>query len=239
MTALERLPIVFVVDVREVLLTLRLALAILTALAAGAACAQAPSVVATLTPAAGSLTNANVAQVAGSASGAAPPLAVTFLVDGAIESQVTGLASGEAFRHGISLATDGPHAFSVRVRDAAGREATQAIGSITLDRTPPGAPVLITPQPIVSNQNTLTLKGIHPEPPRPGVTPLPKILVLGPPQVRFTPAQPQDVTDPAGLFETTADVSQLPDGTYTFRLIAVDAAGNFSSSTRLELKGER
>lgn len=220
-------------------MTLRFALAIFTALIAGAAQAQAPSVLATLSPAPGSLTNAPAAQVAGSANGAAPPFAVTFVVDGAIESQVTGLAAGEAFRHGISLAADGPHAFSVRVRDAAGREATQALGSITLDRTPPPAPVLITPQPIVSNQNTLTLKGIHPEPPRPGVTPLPKILVLGPPQVRFTPAQPQDVADLAGLFETVADVSGLPDGTYTFRLIAVDAAGNFSTSTRLELKGKR
>jgi hypothetical protein len=213
---------------------MRLAIVLLAATAL-AARAQAPAVNATLSPAAGTLTNNGVAQVAGSVGGGSPPFTVTFVVDGAIESQITGLTAGEQFRHGISVVGDGPHAFSVRARNAAGQESTSALGSITLDRTPPAAPILLNPQPISSNQNTLTLKGFHPEPPRPGMTQQPKILVMGPPQVTFTPAQPQTLTDPSGMFETVANVAQLPDGTYTFRIIAIDAAGNFSSTTRLEL----
>ena len=203
-----------------------------------AALAQAPTVSATLAPAAGSLTNQPVTQVAGSVSGAAAPFTVSFLVDGTIESQIQNLAAGEQFRHGISLVGDGARRFTVRVRDAAGAQATQEVGSITLDTTPPAAPILLTPVPIVSNQNTITLKGIHPEPPRPGQTgaQAPKVLVLGPARVRFTPAQPQIVTDPNGQFETTADVSGLPDGSYSFKLIAIDAAGNFSSSSTLQFK---
>lgn len=217
-----------------ILIGMRLSL-VLFAATALACRAQAPAVNATLSPAAGTLTNTAVAQVAGSVSGASAPFTVTFVVDGAIESQITGLAAGEAFRHGITLVGDGPHAFTVRARNAAGQEASSALGSITLDKTPPAAPVLLNPQPITSNQNTLTLKGFHPEPPRPGMTQQPKILVIGPPQVTFTPPQPQTLTDPSGMFETTANVAALPDGTYTFRILAIDAAGNFSSTTRLTL----
>ena len=203
---------------------------------APAALAQAPAVNATLTPTAGSLTNQPLVQVAGTVGGAAAPFTVTFLIDGVIESQIQNLAAGEQFRHGISLVGDGAKRVSVRARDAAGATSTQDLGAVTLDTTGPAAPFLQNPLPIVSNQNQIVLKGIHPEPPRPGQTQLPKVLVLGPSQVRFTPAQPQTVNDPGGRFETTADVTNLPDGSYSFRLIAIDAAGNFSSSSTLQFK---
>ena len=196
-----------------------------------------PTIAATLAPVAGTVTNARVAQVSGQIAGAAAPFSVTFLVDGTIESQINGLAAGEAFQHGITLAVDGARRFSVRARDANGAQATSELGTITLDTTPPAAPILLTMQPIVTNQNLLKLKGVHPEPPRPGNAtpgnggPGPRVLILGPSQVRFTPAQPQAVTDPSGIFETQADLTNLPDGTYSFRLIAIDAVGNFSQSS--------
>lgn len=200
-----------------------------------AAAAQAPAVNATLAPVAGSLTNQPVVQVSGTVGGTAP-FTVTFLVDGTVESQIQNLAAGEQFRHGISLVGDGAKRFTVRARDAAGAVATQELGQVTFDTTGPASPVLLNPLPIVSNQNTITLKGIHPEPPRPGQTQQPKVLVLGPPGARFTPAQPQTVSDPNGQFETTVDVTNLADGSYQFRLIAIDAAGNFSSSSTLQFK---
>lgn len=215
-----------------------LAFVLLVTMSASRCLAQPTLSGVTLAPADGSLTMNRVATVGGSVSGDAPPFAVTFLVDGLIESQISGLAAGEPFQHGITLATDGARTFTLRAQDAKGRTATARAGTVTLDTVPPGAPILITPQPIVSNQPSITLKGIHPEPPRPG-QPAPKVLVMGPPQVRFTPAQPQDVTDPSGIFETKCDVSTLPDGTYTFRLIAIDAAGNFSQSAQVLLKGKR
>lgn len=206
---------------------------------AGAALAQTGPTIGgvTLSPSAGSITNTRVAQVAASVSGNAPPFSVTFLVDGVIESQIQNLAAGEQFRHGISLVGGGPKRFTLRARDAAGATSTQDAGSVTLDTTGPAAPILLTPVPIVSNQNTLILKGIHPEPPRPGATTTPpKVLVLGPSQARFSPTQPQDITDPNGQFQTTIDVTNLPDGSYSFRLIAIDAAGNFSETSSLQFK---
>jgi hypothetical protein len=215
-----------------------LAFLLLVAICGSRAHAQPTLAGVTLAPADGALTSRRVATVGGSVSGDAPPFAVTFLVDGVVESQITGLNAGEPFQHGISLATDGQRTFTLRARDANGRQTTARAGAITLDTAPPAAPILITPQPIVSNQPTITLKGIHPEPPRPG-QPAPKVLFIGPPQVRFSPAQPQDVSDPSGIFETKCDVSTLPDGTYTFRLIAIDAAGNFSEASQVQLKGKR
>ena len=217
-----------------------LALVLLCGLA-GAVCAQGagPTVSGlTIAPADGSVTNARAVQVGGQVAGTAAPFSVTFLVDGVIESQIQNLAAGEPFLHGISVGGDGVHTFTVRARDAAGAISTARAGAVTLDTTPPAAPILITPQPIVSNQNTITLKGIHPEPPRQGQPP-PKILVLGPQGARFTPPQPQVVTDPNGMFQTAIDVSALPDGTYTFRLIAIDAAGNFSDATQVSMAGKR
>jgi hypothetical protein len=190
-----------------------------------------------LAPPAGSLTRTGVVSVAGSIRGDVGPFTVTFMIDGVAESQIAGLSSGEAFRHAIGLPGDGTRSFSVRGRDALGNEVVTTVGSVTVDRTPPAPPVLLTPDPVVTNQPVVTLRGIADRAgPSPGPGQLPASLILGPAGGLYTPAQPQSIADPGGRFETALDVSRLADGSYTFRITGFDAAGNPAGPVSIALR---
>jgi hypothetical protein len=177
-----------------------------------------------------------VAVVEGRVSGDVEPFKVTFLVDGTIESQVSGLARDEAFRHTIGLATDGPHSFVLRASDPLGNVAIASAGSVVLDRAPPVTPTLVSPSRVVTNQPTITVRGlVAPEPSAALSGRFPSVWLRGPQGMSFGPSQPQPVTDASGRFETIADLSRLADGTYTIEVLAIDAAGNVSSASTVAL----
>lgn len=184
-----------------------------------------------LTPPAGTITNQPGVVVRGNVTGLAP-LRVTFLVDGLVESTLEGLASGTSFAHSIVMPGEGPHTFTVRASNGAGGAVGPlTAGTVTLDRTPPAAPIVLTPppdRPFVTNQDRFTITGIASGLTTPGGPPG-KVLLRSVAGVRFTPAQPQ-VVAANGTFSTVVDVAALPDGTYTIEILSQDAAGNFSGA---------
>lgn len=185
-----------------------------------------------LNPPPGTVTNAPGVVVRGTVAGGTPPLRVTFLVDGFVESSLGGLAPGTPFAHTLTLPGEGSHGLTVRVQDATGALGpVQDLGSVTLDRTPPLPPLITAPPPgapLITNASTITISGVVRE--LLGASgPPPRILVRSAAPIRFTPSQPQAVTDAGGRFSTVADLRSLPDGAYVIEVLVADAAGNWSS----------
>ncbi|MBI4871448.1 MAG: hypothetical protein HY814_07765, partial [Candidatus Riflebacteria bacterium] len=180
-----------------------------------------------MTPPSGALTNNPAVRIAGRVAGERPPFRVDFLVDGFVERQLTGLGPAQPFAHTMALPGDGTHQLTVRTFDAAGASGTTVAGAITLDRVPPGPPVIVEPppgRPVFTNADRLAIRGFLAETPSAGRAP--SIHLRGPAGVRFEPAQPQEVRDLQGHFSTTVVLAGLPDGDYPIRVTVRDAAGN-------------
>ena len=186
----------------------------------------------TLTPPSGTVTSAPGVVVRGTAGGGRPPLRVTFLVDGFVESSLGGLAASTPFAQTLTLPGEGSHTLTVRVQDATGVvSSVQTLGTVTLDRTPPLPPLVTSPSPgapLITNLSSITISGVvREQTPTSGIRP--RVLLRCAAPIRFTPAQPQEVTDPGGRFSTIADLTSLPDGAYVIEVLVADAAGNWSS----------
>lgn len=187
----------------------------------------------TITPPAGTLTNNPGVTVRGTVTGQVPPFTVNVFVDGFIQSQIAGLASGESFNHTLTLPGEGPHTISIQATNSNVPPAVtsaQTLGTITLDRTPPGAPTILSPDPnqspYVTNAATFTIRGIAAE--RDSNTAdayTPAMLLAGPSGITFNPASPLPL-NADGSFETVANLQNLGDGTYTITVTARDEAGN-------------
>jgi len=193
-----------------------------------------------MTPPAGTVTNNPGIMLRGTVTGTGGPFLVTFLVDGFVESTLTGLASGTSFGHTLTLAGDGAHTVQVRAGSAAGAVfGPQPLGTVTLDRTPPGPPIITSPSPTApfhTSADTFVIAGVAPETPSGGASPG-KIFMRSSAAVRFSPVQPQTVTG-TGSFTTTVDISALPDGLYVIDVFYSGGAGNYSSpAARFQVAG--
>lgn len=209
----------------------------------------APVVTATLDPPSGTITKNPGIVIRGSITGQVSPLTVNIFVDGLLESQITGLTSGQSFIHTLTLPGDGPHTISIQgVNSNTPPDAGLAtvLGTVTLDRTAPAAPLLIQPNPtlgpVITRQPTLTIEGFSSERDTVATDTLaPQILLQGPPGVVFTPPSPLPVDNSTGRFLTTAAIAVLADGNYFVDVTAVDEAGNLGpqSTTRITFTVDR
>lgn len=201
--------------------------------------AMAPTIVATLEPPDGTVTRDPGVAIRGTISGAVSPLTVNVFVDGLLASQITGLSSNQNFLHTVNLPSEGTHIISVQgVNGNAPPMAglAQNLGSITLDRTAPMAPVILQPDPglgtLITNMASFVLEGFTTERDVSTTdTSIPEIRLQGPPGIQFTPPPPLAIDPMTGRFMTTVDISALPDGNYFLDVIVVDEAGNSDSSS--------
>ena len=115
----------------------------------------------------------------------------------------------------LSALADGTYTFSVVAVDGAGNTSAPATSSFALDRTPPPLPSIGKPPSSPSSDltPTWTFKA-------PGAALTLCSVLRGATVV----AGPVPCASPA-----TFNLSALPDGTYTFNVVAVDAAGNRSA----------
>jgi hypothetical protein len=194
----------------------------------------APVVTATIQPIDGALTRNPGVTITGSITGDVPPLAVNIFIDGLLESQITGLNPGQEFIHTVNLPSEGGHSISIQgVNSAVPPNQGQAtfLGQVTLDRTAPQAPVILRPDPslgtLVTNASTILIEGFTSE--RDPITTdslIPGIELQGPSGVTFAPPAPLPIDPVTGRFQTEANISALPDGTYSVDVAVVDSVGN-------------
>ena len=186
-----------------------------------------------ITPPDGTLTNDPGVVISGTVSGQAGPFTVNVYVNSFIQSQIAGLSNGESFNHTLTLPGEGAHSISVQaVNSNVPPDFSTAtnLGTITLDRTPPGAPLITTPapqqSPFITGLDTFTIMGISREQDSNTTdTNVPVIRFTGPTGVTFSPVSPVAI-DENSRFETEVNIANLEDGTYTITIATVDEAGN-------------
>lgn len=93
-----------------------------------------------LSPPDGSIVSAPGLRIRGRVTGPHGPYQVGFLVNGIMESSLTGLASGTVFAHMLNLPGEGSHSLSLRLQRGLQVIETKALGLVTLDRSLPSAP---------------------------------------------------------------------------------------------------
>ncbi len=198
---------------------------------------------ATIEPAPNTITNNPAVLVRGSVNGTNGPFTVNFIVDGFLESQITGLGNGDNFSHTLTLSTDGVHNISIRAENSNAPPESGTLvnlGQINLDRVDPAAPVIIEPNPVgptpVVTSAGLTIRGFSGErSPSNTSTQLPVVLVSGPPGVSFAPGSPLTIDPQTGQFETRANVASLQDGEHRLTFAVRDAAGNSGPGSSVEV----
>ena len=198
---------------------------------------------ATMDPPDGTLTNNPAVLIRGTVTGNGGPFTVYFLVDGFVESQVSGLSSGENFTHTLTLATDGVHTISLRAQNnnaLAAAGAVRQLGKITLDRVAPSAPVIVEPNPVgpmpIVTGVGFTVRGFSGErSPSSTSTARPVVLAAGPPNVSFAPASPLAIDQGTGEFRTQVNVANLEDGQHRLTFTCRDAAGNIGPSSTVDV----
>ena len=117
--------------------------------------------------------------------------------------------------------TDGTYQLSARAVDAAGNLSAVTTSTYVLDRTAPGTTLLVTPaSPAKDRQPTWTVTGAEA-----GLTA--QCQVSGP----GGPLAPSSCSAPTSGAPYTADLTGLPDGSYTLTVVVSDAAGNATSAT--------
>ncbi len=187
-----------------------------------------------ITPSPGSITNHTGVLVQGSVSGAVPPFAVKFYVNGFLNSEIGGLVSGENFAHTLNLTKEGTNCISAEIENSntpifkAGK---QEIGCIELDLTPPPAPLVLSPPPnltLTTKGPTLNLRVLVEADKNLNNTLFPKLFLSGPGGISFNPISPIEITTGAGEQNIIVNIQDLPDGQHTVELKAQDEVGNTS-----------
>ncbi|MEA2124908.1 MAG: hypothetical protein QOI80_1690, partial [Solirubrobacteraceae bacterium] len=106
---------------------------------------------------------------------------------------------------------EGPHTWSVTAVDHAGLARTTATGSFTVDQTPPDPPQIAAPGPgntVLTSQPTLSWTAVSDA-------------------VGYRVRLGED--DPVSTAATSYVPPALPDGAYSWTVVAIDAAGNVSA----------
>ncbi|MDX6218378.1 MAG: large repetitive protein, partial [Frankiales bacterium] len=119
----------------------------------------------------------------------------------------------------VLTGADGSYTLSARAVDVAGNVSAVTVSGYVLDRTPPGPAVLVAPgSPATGRTPTWTVTGSEP-----GLSA--SCSVVGPQGPVTTGTS---CTAPTSGSAFSADLTGLPDGTYTLTVQSFDAAGNAS-----------
>jgi hypothetical protein len=120
-----------------------------------------------------------------------------------------------AFTAVLTSVADGTYTLATVAKDAAGNVSAPASTTFTLDRTPPPTPTITGGPASVSSDTTPSWSFKAP-----GANTVLCSVLAGAAQV----VAPVGCSSPASF-----DLSKLPDGTYTFSVVSLDAAGNRSA----------
>jgi methionine-rich copper-binding protein CopC len=185
-----------------------------------------------LIPAADSITNHSGVMIKGDITGTVGPFTVNFYMDGFLNSQISGLQSGDNFSHTLNMNIEGQHCFAVEIQNSNTPIYTSPrtdLGCITLDLTPPPAPQILQPDPAttpVLAGPTFEIRGLSEGDVNHSNTLYPHIHLFGPAGVDFSPVSPVQITTGNGEFRVTVDIQNLPDGQHIIEVKAEDEVGN-------------
>ena len=175
----------------------------------------APSITAFTSP----LTRSNEPTISGTAEAGAK---VAITVDGAKSplASVTAAADGTWTYTPTSTLTDGIHSFTAVATDAAGNASTiSAAQSLTVDTTPPTAPLIAAFASALSRSNEPTVSGTAEAGAKVAIT------------LDGAKNPLASVTAAADGTWTYTPTSTLTDGVHSFTAVATDAAGNASTTS--------
>ena len=187
-------------------------------------------------PAKGSITAHTGVIVKGRVLGTVAPFTAKFFINEQLNSEVSGLASGENFTHSLNITSEGEQCFSMIPENSNTpifKGDRVELGCITLDQTPPPAPQVLLPLPstvTVTRGPTLEVKGLTEADKNLTNNLRPKLFLAGPAGIQFSPLSPMEVTT-TGNFNFTAEIQNLPDGQHTIEIRAVDEVGNSDPSS--------
>ena len=168
--------------------------------------------------------------------GTVAPFTAKFFVNEQLNSEVSGLASGENFTHSLNMTSEGENCFSLVPENSNTpifKGTRIDLGCITLDQTPPPAPQILLPVPstvTVTKGPTIEVKGLTEADKNLTNSLKPKLFLAGPTGIEFSPLSPMEVTT-TGNFNFIADIQNLPDGQHTIEIRAVDEVGNSDPSS--------
>jgi len=187
-------------------------------------------------PAKDSITAHSGVLIKGRVTGTVSPFKVKFFINEQLNSEVSGLDSGDTFSHSLNMTSEGQHCFSIIPENSnipIFKGTRVDLGCITLDQTPPPAPQIIVPIPsttLITKGPTIEVKGLTEADKNLANTLKPKLFLAGPSGIQFSPLSPMEVTT-TGNFTFNADIQNLPDGQHAIEIRAVDEVGNTDPSS--------
>jgi hypothetical protein len=189
-----------------------------------------------IVPAKDSLTAHTGVLIKGRVLGTVAPFKVKFFVNEQLNSEIAGLASGDAFSHSLNMTSEGQHCFSIvpeNTNTPIFKGTRVDLGCINLDLTPPPAPQILIPNPsttLITKGPEVEVRGLTEADKNLANTLKPKLFLTGPSGIDFSPLSPLEVTT-SGNFSFRADIQNLPDGQHAIEIRAVDEVGNTDPSS--------
>ena len=190
-----------------------------------------------LIPANGSLTGHSGVMIRGTVTGTVAPFTVKFFMNDFLNSEISSLSSGDQFSHTLNMPEEGTHCFSAQAVNSNTpifKGPVIAIGCIELDLTAPNAPIIISPSPsgtLLTKGPSITIDGITEPDKNTENTLKPKLFIIGPSGINFSPTSPIEIEAGTGRFNIQADIQNLPDGQHIIELRAEDEVGNSSETS--------